>query len=116
MHICEARSGVSWIHHFKSGVVIDLVKIENMVHWPKPKNVKALKGFLGLIEYYRRFVRDYGKINRPLIDMLKRNSFQWTEKWEHPFRQLKKAMITTQCWNCPNSPKVLSSVMHLARG
>jgi len=42
------------------GVQANPSKIESMVNWPRPKNLKSLRGFLGLTGYYRKFVKDYG--------------------------------------------------------
>ena len=55
-----------------SGVKVDPTKIEGMLNWLMPTNPKQLRGFLGLIRYYRRFIRGYASIAASLKDLLVR--------------------------------------------
>lgn len=57
------------------GVSVSLKKVEAMWRWPLPKNVTALRVFLGLTGYYRQFVQGYGKIAKPLTQLLEKKDF-----------------------------------------
>ena len=80
----------------KDGVKVDPKNIEAMQEWPHPKTLKIFCGFLGLTCYYRKFVKNYGKITTPLTTLLKNNSFTWsTPTTAQDFQTLKMAMCTT---------------------
>ncbi|XP_071902780.1 uncharacterized protein [Coffea arabica] len=87
------------------GVSADSSKVEYMVNWPEPTDVKALRGFLGLTEYYRRFVKNYGSIVKPLTDLLRKDGFGWNKEASAAFRELKQAMSTTPVLALPDFSK-----------
>jgi hypothetical protein len=89
----------------KDGVRVDPKNIEAMQEWPHPKTLKSLHGFLGLTGYYRKFVKNYGKITSPLTTLLKRKSFTWTPAATQDFQTLKMAMCTTPVLALPDFTK-----------
>ena len=66
---------VSFLGHilFHNGISVDPSKIKDVVEWVTPTTVKEVRGFLGLVGYYRRFVPDFSKIAKPLIELTKKD-------------------------------------------
>lgn len=73
-------------------VVTNSKKIELVKDWIILHSLKELKGFLGLVGYYRKFIKQFGIIKRPLTNLLMKNHFGWSEKAQEAFEQLKKAL------------------------
>ena len=98
------QSQVDFLGHVVSqaGVGVDPEKIQAVIAWPVPSDVKELRAFLGLTGYYRRFVQNYGRIAKPLTDLTKKNGFQWSSQAETAFQTLKTALTTVPVLQLPN--------------
>lgn len=76
----------------KKGVECVPVKIEAIQQWLTPRSARALRGFLGLSRFYRRFIKGYAYISAPLTTLLTKEQFQWTPEAQQAFTNLKNTM------------------------
>lgn len=86
---------MSYLGHIISaaGISTDPSKVDAIMSWPPPTNVKELCSFLGLAGYYRKFVRHFGVISKPLTNLLwKHTLYVWTSEHEEAFQALKSAL------------------------
>lgn len=87
------------------GVSINEDKIEAMLQCSQPKSIKELRGFLGLTGYYRRFIKNFALISKPLTNLLKKGNFGWNEKAAKAFEELKLAMVKAPILALPKNFK-----------
>jgi hypothetical protein len=79
----------------KRGIEVDKAKVEEVEKLPPPTDIKSLRSFLGHVGFYRRFIKDFSKIKKPLTNLLQKDvSFDFDEKCLVAFRTIKRALIT----------------------
>ena len=88
---------VEFLGHIVSaeGVRIDPKKTEKVAKWPAPTSKKEVQQFLGLANYYRRFVKDFASIAKPLHRLTERTAkFEWTSECQLAFDRLRQGLVT----------------------
>lgn len=92
------QDSIAYLGHIisTSGVTKDPSKIAAIIDWPSLSNVHALRGVLGLIGYYRKFVCHFGLLAKPLTKLLRKDNFLWSTEADKALSTLKCALSTTQ--------------------
>uniref|UniRef100_A0ACD5TNV7 Uncharacterized protein n=1 Tax=Avena sativa TaxID=4498 RepID=A0ACD5TNV7_AVESA len=88
---------VGFLGHILSagGIAVDPAKIKDVEEWKAPTTQTQVRAFLGLAGYYRKFVEGFSSIVRPMTQLLKKDrKFEWTDKCEASFQELKKRLIS----------------------
>jgi hypothetical protein len=77
------------------GIEVDKAKVETVEQPPPPTDVKSLRSFLGHAGFYRRFIKDFSKITKPLTHLLQKDvAFEFVKKCLAAFRTLKTALVS----------------------
>jgi hypothetical protein len=103
-----AQRTIAYLGHIISveGVATDSAKIEAIQNWPSPANVKELRSFLGLAGYYRKFVKHFALITKPLTQLLKKGQlFIWTSEHEESSVALKQTLCYAPVLALPDFTK-----------
>ena len=79
----------------KKGIEVDRAKIEVIEKLPPPTSVKGIRSFLGHAGFYRRFIKDFSKITKPLCELLMKDAvFNFNEECLKAFETLKEKLIS----------------------
>ena len=99
------KQEVRYLGHIvsKNGIAADPSKTEKVTNWPTPSSKKEVQQFLGLAGYYRRFIKDFATIAKPLHKLAERSAaFNWTRECEQSFLQLKEKLTSSPVLAFPN--------------
>lgn len=97
-------SGIVLGHIVSSkGIEVDKFKIELIANLSIPKTVTDVRSFLGHAGFYRRFIKDFSTISRPLCNLLLKDApFEWTNKCQEAFEKLKTMLTSAPIMQPPN--------------
>ena len=102
------------------GIEVDKAKIELIAKLSSPTNVKTVRQFLGHAGFYRRFIKDFSKIAKPLYKLLEKDAkVAWDEDCQRSFEKLKTYLTTAPVVRAPNWQlpfKVMCDASDLAIG
>jgi len=89
-----------------NGIEMEVEKVNGVLSWPQPKNVKDVRKFLGLTNYYRRFIKDFAQIARPINVLTQKDEkWQWEEMQQKAFDGLKKIFTSRPILVAPDLDK-----------
>ncbi|KAJ9552912.1 hypothetical protein OSB04_016957 [Centaurea solstitialis] len=87
----------------KRGLEVDKAKLEVIEQLPEPTTVKGIRSFLGHAGFYRRFIKDFSKITKPLCTLLQQDQeFIFSQECREAFEKLKKALVTAPIVTTPD--------------
>ena len=85
------------------GIEVDKAKTELISKLPSPTNVKKVRQFLGHASFYRIFIKDFLKIDKPLYELLEKDAkFSWDKDYRKSFEELRSHLTTAPIVRAPN--------------
>src|SRR5215813_9445220 len=97
-------SGIILVHVVSSkGIKVDKAKIEVISKLPPPKTVREIRSFLGHAGFYRRFIKNFSVISRPLCNLLLKDAtFEWTEDCQKSFEKIINLLTSASIMKSPD--------------
>jgi len=89
-----------------NGIEMEKEKVDGVLSWPQPKTVKDVRKFLGLTNYYRRFIKDFAQVARPLNMLTRKDEkWWWEEAQQEAFNELKQVFTMKPVLAAPDLDK-----------
>jgi len=89
-----------------SRIEMEKEKVDGVLSWPEPRNVKDVRKFLGLANYYRRFIKDFAQVVRPMNVLTRKDvKWQWRVEQQKAFDELKRVFTTKPVLAAPDLDK-----------
>src|SRR4051812_18224163 len=90
------ESGIVLGHKIsKEGIEVDRAKVEVIEKLPPPTSIRGIRSFLGHAGFYRRFIKDFSKVSKPLCNLLAKDTvFDFNEECLKAFETLKEKLIS----------------------
>ncbi|GKC68885.1 putative nucleotidyltransferase, ribonuclease H, partial [Tanacetum coccineum] len=96
---------VAFLGHIVSadGITMDPAKVKAITKWPRPTTITEVRSFLGLAEYYRRFVEGFSLLALSLTKLIRKGEkFVWNEERKKSFKELKKILVYSLVHTLPS--------------
>ena len=106
------QTQVDFLRHVinEDGVLPNPENVSKILNWSQPRSPTQVRQFLGMASYYRRFVKDFAKVAKPLVNLTCKNQvFKWTEESESAFKALKQVIIWTEDHGIPVTGRTIYS-------
>ncbi|GJU22521.1 putative reverse transcriptase domain-containing protein [Tanacetum coccineum] len=98
------------------GIHVDPSKIEAVKNWKAPRTPSEVHSFLGLAGYYRRFIEDFSKKDKPLIVLTQKSrTFDWDEEQDNAIQTLKDKLCNAPILALPDAPRTLWCIVRNSR-
>jgi hypothetical protein len=78
------------------GITVDPSKVKEVLDWKPPTSVSKVRRFLGLADYFQRFILSFSRVAKPITELLKKgNKYIWNDACDEAFKVLKKLLTTS---------------------
>ena len=88
------------------GIHVDEAKVKAIREWPTPVSMQQVRSFHGLASFYRRFVKDFSTLVAPMTEILKGKTFEWSDKANLAFEEIKTRLTQAPVLALPNFNQV----------